>query len=80
VTEKAEANLEHLIDLNPYTPRLAEHLELLRATRADGIEAAYEAHAQRRLLARQIGFSEHGSTRRAGSPGPGHSRMIVELY
>jgi len=54
VTEEAEANLEHLIDLNPYTPRLAEDLELLGAARADGIEAAYEVHAQRRLLARQL--------------------------
>jgi len=40
--------LEHLIDANPTSEELPEHLDLLQAARSRGAEAAYAAHASQR--------------------------------
>jgi DNA-binding transcriptional regulator GbsR (MarR family)/S1-C subfamily serine protease len=53
LTGKAEAALEHLIDANPAAATLDEHLRLLKAARAVGVDDAYAAHQQQRLTARR---------------------------
>ncbi|MGI8984505.1 MAG: hypothetical protein ACR2HM_08250 [Acidimicrobiales bacterium] len=50
LTERGEAEIEHLIDANPSHPGLVEHLELLQAARSSGIETAYRAHSERSLF------------------------------
>jgi tetratricopeptide (TPR) repeat protein len=56
LTDQAEAALEHLIDANPATSTLPEHLTLLRAVRARGADAAYAAHQDQLLADRAIGI------------------------
>ena len=48
LTDRAEAALEHLIDINPAAPDLPDHLALLQAARSHGSDGAYAAHADRR--------------------------------
>ena len=43
LTEAAEGVLQMLIQMNPNAQTLPEHLTLLRAARANGIAAAYQA-------------------------------------
>jgi len=43
LTEAAEGVLQMLIQMNPNAQTLSEHLTLLRAARANGIAAAYQA-------------------------------------
>jgi tetratricopeptide (TPR) repeat protein len=52
LTDEAEAATEHLIDINPAADSLLEHLELLKAARAHGADAAYAAHQEQLLASR----------------------------
>jgi tetratricopeptide (TPR) repeat protein len=52
LTDEAEAALEHLIDYNPISAELEEHLMLLRAARAHGVGSAYAAHQRQRRTTR----------------------------
>jgi hypothetical protein len=52
LTDRAEAMLEYLIDANPATPELPDHLALLQAARTQGPAAAYATHADRRMTDR----------------------------
>jgi tetratricopeptide (TPR) repeat protein len=53
LTDTAEAALEDLIDANPASEDLHEHLALLRSVRVHGLDAAYEAHLTQ-LLRRHL--------------------------
>jgi len=52
LADRGEAALEHLIDHNPASADLRDHLDLLQAARADGPDAAYAAHSDRVLTDR----------------------------
>jgi tetratricopeptide (TPR) repeat protein len=54
LTDAAEATLEHLIDANPRARELPEHLDLLRTSRADGLDTAYDELGARRSFQRAL--------------------------
>ena len=53
LTDEAEATLEHLIDINPAAETLDDHLGLVKAARAHGVDAAYAAHEDQ-ILTRHL--------------------------
>jgi hypothetical protein len=52
LAHRGESALEHLIDHNPASADLRDHLALLQAARAHGTDAAYAAHSDRMLTDR----------------------------